>query len=367
MIYIYQRKRWPNFEWNQEKLAPLVAQINHRLGRLIGQMETYGFDLRSEALLRTLTLDVVKSSEIENEILDLNQVRSSIARRLGMNIGGLVPSDRHVEGTVDMMLDATQHFDKPLNKKRLFDWHAALFPTGRSGMYSITVGNWRNDQQGPMQVISGPIGKERVHYEAPAADKIENEMAMFLKWFNQKQNMDPVLKAAIAHFWFVTIHPFEDGNGRIARAIADMQLARADMSSQRFYSMSAQIRKERKAYYDILEHSQKGTLDINEWLEWFFACLDHAVDATESTLSDIIRKARFWETFSKTEFNSRQRLILNKLLDHFEGKLTTSKWAKITKCSQDTALRDIQELMRLNILKKEEGGGRSTSYILTSK
>lgn len=363
--YIYQQKEWPEFTWDQEKLAPILAHLHRRLGRLLGQMQSYGFDLRSEALLRTLTLDVVKSSEIENEILDIDQVRSSIARRLGMQVGGLVPSTRHVDGTVEMMLDATQQFNKPLNRKRLLQWHCALFPTGDSGLYDIIVGKWRDDSNGPMQVISGPIGRERVHYEAPSADKLENEMTAFLTWFNENAPMDPLLKAAIAHFWFVTIHPFEDGNGRIARAIADMQLARADMSNQRFYSMSAQIKKDRNAYYAILEKSQKGTLNITSWLEWFLACLDRALDATENTLSDIIFRARFWEKHVNTKLNDRQRLMLNKLLDNFEGKLTSTKWAKIAKCSQDTALRDIQALIDLNILVKEEGGGRNTSYVLT--
>lgn len=364
VTYIHQLPDWPAFAWDQAKLAPLLAHVNHRLGRLLGQMSTYGFDLRSEALLRTLTLDVVKSSEIENEVLDLDQVRSSIARRLGMDIAGLVPADRYVEGTVDMMLDATQHFNAPLTKQRLFDWHAALFPTGRSGMYSILVGAWRNDSQGAMQVVSGPDGRERVHYEAPAAAKVDAEMTAFLAWFNQDQALDPVLKAALAHFWFVTIHPFDDGNGRIARAIADMQLARADKSSQRFYSMSAQIKKEHKAYYDMLEKSQKGSLNIFAWLEWFLVCIDHALDATETTLSDIIRRARFWEMHTALALNERQRFMLNKLLDDFVGKLNTSKWAKMAKCSQDTALRDIQYLIEQKILVKEIGGGRNTSYVL---
>lgn len=363
--YLHQLKEWPDFTWDQEKLAPLLGKINHRLGRLIGRMETYGFDLRSEALLRTLTLDVVKSSEIENETLDFNQVRSSIARRLGLNIGGLVPSEPRIESTVKMMLDATQHYAKPLTKQRLKDWHTELFAAGHSGFYPILIGDWRTDSQGPMQVVSGPYGKERVHYEAPSADKLEKEMTAFLTWFNQKQAIDPLLKAGIAHFWFVSIHPFEDGNGRIARAIADMQLARADMSSQRFYSMSAQILKERNAYYKILEESSKGTLDISEWLEWFLHCIDHALDVTESVLSDIIRRAQFWEKHAQTDFNERQRMMLNKLLDNFVGKLTTTKWAKITKCSPDTALRDINYLVEHNILEKEPGGGRNTSYVIS--
>jgi Fic family protein len=330
-------------------------------------MEALGFPLRSEAMLQTLTQDVVKSSEIEGEILDREQVSSSIARRLGIEIGALISADRDVEGIVEMMLDATQKYDEPLTQDRLFGWHAALFPAGRSGMHKIAVGAWRDDSSGPMQVVSGAIGKERVHYEAPPAAKLPGEMKAFLDWFEAKDDTDPVLKAAIAHLWFVTIHPFDDGNGRIARAVADMALARSDDSSQRFYSMSAQIRQERNAYYNMLEATQKGDLDVTPWLEWFLACLDRALDGAENTLADVFRKAEFWKRHAGATFNDRQRDMLNRLLDGFEGKLTSSKYAAIEKTSPDTALRDITDLVERGILTKDEGGGRSTSYSLAEK
>lgn len=363
-LYIHQLPDWPAFRWDDKTLSPRLADVRHRQGRLLGRLEGLGFSLRTEALLNTLTLDVLKTSEIEGAVLDAAQVRSSIARRLGVDIGALVPADRHVEGVVEMLLDATQNYDQPLTKERLFSWHAALFPTGYSGMSRITVGGWRSDASGPMQVVSGPLGRERVHYEAPAAAKLETELTAFLDWFNRKEGGDLVLKAALAHFWFVTLHPFEDGNGRIARAIADMMLARSDGTSQRFYSMSAQIRLERKAYYDILETTQKGDLDITNWLAWFLDCLDRALDGTEAQLETVFRKARFWENPATDNLNERQRLVLNKLLDGFEGKLTSSKWAKIAKCSQDTALRDIQDLLTRGILSKDASGGRSTNYLL---
>jgi Fic family protein len=365
--YIHELPKWPHFQWDHDELGSLLASVRHRQGRLLGRMESLGFDLRSEATLQTLTLDVVKSSEIEGEVLDRDQVRSSIAKRLGMDVAGLVPTDRHVEGIVEMMLDATQNNKKDLSARRLYDWHAAMFPTARSGMQKIVVGKWRNNtDDDPMQVVSGPIGKERVHFEAPASALLKEEMRVFIDWFNDKDVAEPVLKAAIAHLWFVTVHPFDDGNGRIARAIADMQLARSDDSSQRFYSMSAQIRKERTAYYDILEKTQKGTLDITDWLNWFLQCLDRALTATEATLSTVLIRANFWKTHEATEFNQRQKQMLSKLMEGFEGKLTTSKWAKITKCSHDTALRDIQDLVEKNVLMKDEAGGRSTGYTLKS-
>lgn len=363
-LYIHERDDWPKFRWSQEPLGTRLAAVRHRQGRLIGRMEALGFPLRAEALLATLTEDVLKSSEIEGETLDKEQVRSSLARRLGMDIGALTPADRHVDGIVEMMLDATQHYERKLTAERLFAWHAALFPTGRSGMTWINVGMWRNDQSGPMQVVSGPIGRERVHYQAPDASRLEKEMRVFLTWFNGSAPLDPALKAAIAHFWFVTLHPFDDGNGRIARAIADMALARSEGSPQRFYSMSAQIRAERRSYYAVLEASQKGELDITPWLEWFLACLDRAFDGAEITLAAVLAKAGFWETHRNTPLNDRQRNVLNRLLDGFEGKLTSSKWAKLTKCSQDTALRDIADLAGHGILVKDVGGGRSTSYSL---
>lgn len=367
MTYIHELKAWPCFEWDPTRLALLLAKIHQQQGHLLGRMEALGFNLRAEAALRTLTLDVIKNSEIENEILDRDQVRSSIARQLGLDIAGLIPSDRNVEGAVEITLDALQDFDQPLTKERLFDWHAALFPLGRSGMRRIVVGAWRDDSQGPMQVVSGPYAHERVHYEAPSAERIDAEMKIFLEWFNEKQPIDPIIKAGIAHLWFITLHPFEDGNGRLARTIADLQLARADGNTQRFYSLSAQIRKDRTSYYKILEKTQKDSLDINEWLEWFLFCLDRALNSTKDSLEGVLNRAHFWETESTSHFNPRQRLMLNKLLDDFRGKLTTSKWATITKCSQDTATRDIQDLIQRDILVKEAAGGRSTSYILKKK
>ncbi len=364
MTYIHQNKDWPKMAWDAERLAGPLAAVRHRQGRLIGRMEGLGFSLRNEAVLQTLTEDVLKSNEIEGEKLDRDQVRSSIARRLGLDVGGLVAVDRHVEGVVETMLDATGHYADPLSQDRLFAWHAALFPTGRSGMAKIAVGRWRGVQSDPLQVVSGPIGREKVHYQAPEAKRVPKEMRAFLKWFNTLPAIDPVLAAGLAHLWFVTIHPFEDGNGRIARAIADMALARSEKSSQRFYSMSAQIRLERKAYYDTLEKTQKGGLDITPWLEWFLGCLDRAIEGAEGVLAGIFHKARFWESRTKKPFNERQRSILNRLFDGLEGKLTTSKWAKLAKCSQDTALRDIDDLVKRGVLVKEPGGGRSTSYAL---
>ncbi|MGQ0739728.1 MAG: Fic family protein [Bacteroidota bacterium] len=364
-VFIHQLARWPSFQWNTEKLLPLLNEVRHQQGKLLGRMERLGFDLQSEATLQTLTLDVLKSSEIEGELLDAAQVRSSIARRLGMEIAGLVHADSDVEGVVEMMLDATQHYDQPLTDERLFGWHAAIFPAGRSGMHKIVTGALRNNPpHDPMQVVSGPMGKETVHYEAPAAALLADEMKKFLQWFNAASDMDAVLKAAIAHLWFVTIHPFDDGNGRMARAIADMQLSRADGTPHRFYSMSAQIRKERNAYYSILEKTQRADLDITEWIEWFLQCLHRSLLASEEILSSVLKKAAFWKKHEKTIFNQRQVLLLNKLLDGFDGKLTTAKWAKIAQCSHDTALRDIQDLLNKKVLAKEAGGGRSTGYVL---
>jgi len=362
--YIHELPDWPEFRWDHKALTEPLASVRHRQGRLVGRMERLGFSLRSEAVLQTLTQEVTKSSEIEGEKLDMDQVRSSIARRLGMDIGALKPADRDVDGVVEMVLDATQKFDLHLTEERLFGWHAALFPTGRSGTARITVGGWRNDSMGPMQIVSGAIGHERVHYEAPGASQLSREMNAFLAWFNNGTGVDPVLKAAVAHLWFVTIHPFDDGNGRIARAVAEMQLARSEHSAQRFYSMSAQIREERDAYYDILEATQKGDLDITPWLLWFLDCLDRAFDRAESALAKVLRKARFWGKHSGIDLNQRQRDVLNLLLDGFTGKLTSSKWAKIEKCSTDTALRDITDLVERGILVKEASGGRSTSYSL---
>jgi Fic family protein len=366
-MYIYELPDWPRFTWDAMQLAEPLAAIRHRQGRLIGSMEALGFNLRQEAVLQTLTADVLKTSEIEGEQLDAEQVRSSIARRLGMDVGALKPADRNVEGVVEMMLDATGHYNQPLTADRLFGWHAALFPTGRSGMTKINTGGWRDDSTGPMQVISGPIGRERIHFQAPPAPQVDGEMNAFLDWFNTDVSNDPVVKAGIAHLWYVTIHPFDDGNGRIARAITDMLLARSENSPQRFYSMSAQIRQERKEYYEILEATQKGPIDITPWMAWFLDCLGSAIDGAHKTLAAVLAKARFWEGIAGTAINDRQRMILNRLLDGFDGKLTTSKYAKLAKSSTDTALRDILYLVESGILVRNAEGGRSTSYELTAK
>jgi Fic family protein len=365
-MYIHELRDWPRFTWNREQFAEPLAAVRHQQGRLIGHMEALGFNLRQEAELQTLTADVLKSSEIEGEKLDAEQVRSSIARRLGMDIGALKPADRNVEGIVEMMLDATRHFDQPLTAERLFAWHASLFPSGRSSMNKIRAGAWRDDSTGPMEVVSGPIGKEKVHFQAPQAKRLDGDMRAFLDWFNANADIDPVLKAGLAHLWFVTIHPFDDGNGRIARAIADMALARSENSPQRFYSMSAQIRQEREAYYDILEKTQKRTLDITPWMDWFLGCLGRAIDGAQTTLGAVLAKARFWESVAGVTINERQRLVLNRLLNGFEGKLTTSKYQKLAKCSQDTALRDILSLVERGILVRNPEGGRSTSYALAA-
>ena len=361
-MYIWQQATWPDFTWDDVALSALLAHANKEQGRLKGKLEAMGFETQGEALLQTLTQDVVKSSDIEGEKLNSAQVRSSIARRLGMDIAGLVPADRNVEGVVEMMLDATQKYDSPLTAKRLFDWHAALFPTGRSGMREIIVGDWRDDSEGPMQVVSGPIGRERVHFEAPPAQQIPEESARSLEWFNQAKQMDPLLAAGLAHLWFISLHPFEDGNGRIARAITDMMLARGENSSQRSYSMSAQIREERDDYYNTLERTQKSSLDITFWQDWFLGCLGRAIEHAHENLDEALKKARFWERYAREPLNERQIKVLNRVMDNFEGKLTSSKWAKIAKCSQDSAGRDIKNLMERGALRKDPGGGRSTSY-----
>lgn len=362
--FIYQQDNWPSFTWRTDEIVNLLSEARNLQGRLIGRMETLGFDLMNEALLGTLTLDVLKSSEIEGELLNHDQVRSSIARRLGIEIAGSVDSDRSVDGVVEMMLDATQNCYDPLTAARLCDWQAALFPTGRSGMFKITVGDWRKDTTGPMQVVSGAMGTEKVHFEAPDSALLDNEMSLFLDWFNNNTETDLVLKAAIAHLWFVTIHPFEDGNGRITRALTDMLLAQSDKSSHRFYSMSAQIQIERKEYYEMLEKTQKSDLDITEWICWFLNCLIKALKSTELLLVSVLYKADFWVKHSNTSINERQKKLLNKLLDGFDGKLSSSKWSKIAKCSKDTAIRDINDLIDKGILQKESAGGRSTNYEL---
>ena len=362
--YIHELAGWPRLTWDVERLQDQLATVRLRQGKLLGRMEAFGFQSRADAALATLTEDVLKSSEIEGERLDKKQVRSSIARRLGIDIGALTPADRNVEGVVEMMLDATQGYQMPLTQERLFAWHAALFPTGRSGMTRIIVGGWRNAASGPMQVVSGPLGREHVHYEAPTADRLAGDMQTFLEWFGGYAPIDPILKAAIAHLWFVSIHPFDDGNGRIARAIADLALARSENSPQRFYSMSAQIRIERSDYYEILEATQRGGLNVTAWIQWFLACLDRAFDGAEAILANVLRKARFWETLGGQPLNARQTTVINRLLEDFEGKMTTSKWARLTKTSTDTALRDIDDLVWRRILFKDAAGGRSTSYSL---
>lgn len=359
--YIYQYENWPHFSWDEQKIQVILGKVRHLQGKIFGQMSALGFSVKEEAVLSTLTVDVIKSSEIEGKRLNYEQVRSSIARRLGIEYAGMVYADRDVEGVVEMILDATQNYNKPLDEERLFGWHAALFPTGRSGMNRIDVGFYRN---GEMQIVSGAMGKEKVHYEAPSPTKMKEEMDVFLNWFNTDLKIDNVLKAAIAHFWFIIIHPFDDGNGRIARALSDLLLALSDDSSQRFYSLSSQILTERKEYYEILKKVQHSNGDITEWLDWFLNCLYCALKTSEGTMQKVLYKSEFWDKHKDTIINSRQRLMLNKLLDGFDGNLKSSKWAKITKCSADTALRDIKDLIEKGILKQEESGGRSTNYEL---
>ena len=359
--YIYEYKNWTNFSWQDKAINVLFGEVRLMQGKIIGQMNALGFSAKEEATLTALTLDVVKSSEIEGELLNFDQVRSSIARRLGINTAGLIPSNRNIEGVVEMMLDATQRYTLPLTEKRLFGWHAALFPTGYSGPYLIEVGQYRT---GEMQVVSGAMGKEKVHFEAVKPELVKTEMDKFLDWFNNENHLDPVLKAAIAHFWFIIIHPFDDGNGRIGRAITDMMLARAESSGERFYSMSSQILTERKLYYEVLQKVQHSSGDITEWIDWFLHCLKNAMLSTENTTQKIVRKAEFWKLHEHTPVNERQRLMLNKLFDDFEGKLQTLKWAKITKTSTDTALRDIKDLVEKGILKQTDEGGRSANYKL---
>ena len=362
--YIHELPEWPAFHWDVEALAPALAAVHEQQGRLLGRMAAVGFDMRTEADYRTMTADVLRTSEIEGEVLDPAQVRSSLAKRLGLDVSGAPHVDRHVDGVVEMLLDATRNCNDKLTAERLFGWHAALFPTGRSGMLKILVGQWRDDSTGPMQVVSGPMGREKVHYEAPAAKRLKKETSAFLKWVNTEKTLDPLLKAGLGHFWFVTLHPFEDGNGRMARAVADLLLARADGSPQRFYSMSAQIRNERKKYYDILELSQRSSLDVTEWLTWFLACLQRSMVASEVMLADVLNKHRFWQTHAKTVLNARQVKVLNKLFQGFEGKLSSSKYAKLAKTSQDSAARDLADLVAKKVMKKAKAGGRSTHYVL---
>lgn len=361
-MYIYQKTDWPAFTWNSDAILPVLSIVRNKQGRLLGKIGSLGFDLRNQANLEILTTEVLKSTEIEGEILDKEQVRSSVARRLGLEINDSKYSDRNVDGMVDLMIDATSNFEQLLTEERLFSWHSALFPSGKSGLRRIATGNWRNDSKGPMQVVSGILGREKVHFQAPEAIRLGHEVRLFLDWFNFENNTDQLIKAAIAHLWFVTIHPFEDGNGRISRAVSEMLLARSDEQSQRFYSMSSQIRKERSSYYQMLETTQKGTLDVTEWIDWFLKCLFRAIESSDHLLEKIIYKHTFWVTHANTDLNDRQRKMINLLLDNFEGVLNTTKWSRITKCSPDTALRDIQELIILGILAKSRQGGRSTSY-----
>lgn len=367
-MWIYDRPNWPDFSWDNQQLTSKLAHIRHQQGRLLGRMENLGFEPRREASLKMITDDIVKSSAIEGEKLDAAEVRSSIARRLGIAVAGISRSNRNVDGFVEMMLDATQKFHEPLTKARLCGWHAALFPTGHSGMHRITVATWRTLKSGPMQVISGPTGREKVHFEAPSANRIEKEMKRFLSWFENRDDIDPVLKAGIAHLWFVTIHPFEDGNGRIARAIADMSLARAEGIAERFYSLSSQIEAERKNYYFQLEKQQRSTLNITAWLIWFLDCMEHALSNAETSLANVLLKAKLWQQLSESPINERQRLIINYMLeDNFKGHMNTSKYAKLAHCSNDTALRDIQDLKARGVLTQNAGRGRSTSYTIKAR
>lgn len=366
MTYIHELTEWPRFTWDTQSLANALAAVRHRQGKHLGRMGALGFDLRTEASLTALTNEVVKSSAIEGEILDIDEVRSSIARRLGLNVAGLSRPGREVEGIVEMMLDATRNFEDPLTPEQLYGWHSALFPTGRSGLYRITVGAWRTDEAGPMQVVSGPMGRKRVHFQAPNAKLLDYEMKKFLDWFNRPSDIDPVIKAAVAHLWFVTIHPFDDGNGRIARAISEKALSRADESKDRFYSMSSSIEAERKEYYIQLESTQRGSLNITSWLAWFLSCLDRAIDVSDTMLGSVLHKARLWQRINTRPVSGRQRNVINRMLEHnWQGHLNTSKYAKLAKCSPDTALRDIKELLERGILIKNKAGGRSTSYRLT--
>jgi Fic family protein len=364
-MYIWQRPEWPDFRWDDARLLKPLAAARLKQGRLLGSMAWLGFDLKLEAQLEALTEDVIKSSEIEGEILDRSSVRSSIARRLGVPDAALAPSDRRTEGVVEMMLDATQNYDAPLTTERLFGWQAALFPTGYSGLHRIKTGTWRDDVEGPMQVVSGPVGRQRVHYQAPPARQLEPEMQRFLDWFNRSDEPEGLLRAGLAHLWFVIIHPFDDGNGRVARAIADQALAQSESSGQRFYGTSSQIRKERTEYYDTLEHTQKGDVDVTAWLVWFVDCFSRAIDGAEEACANVLRKANFWQRYAREPFTERQKMVLNRYLDGFEGKLTAKKWAAIARCSIPTAQRDINDLVERDVLRRNPGGSKKTSYDLT--
>jgi len=364
-VYIWQTDQWPNWRWNWTEVSCPLNEVSHAQGVLLGRLADVGVLLRDQASCAVLSDEVLKTSEIEGEILNVASVRSSVARRLGVDIGAIAPVDRHVEGVVEMVLDASMRSTEPLTQQRLWSWHAALFPTGYSGISKIAIGQWRDDVDGPMQVVSGPLGRRKVHYQAPPADILADEVSRFLAWANADSGEEPLLlKAGLAHLWFVTLHPFDDGNGRIARAVGDLFLARADGSPQRFYSLSAQIQRERKDYYEVLECTQKGTMNVTQWLLWFLGALRRAIDSAQETLDSVVRKARWWQRWAGTSFNARQIKLLNRLLDGFEGKLTSSKWASIAKCSPDTALRDITQLLEWGVLQKMQGGGRSTGYEL---
>lgn len=362
--YIWEDPDWPALRYDAGRLAGPIADVAHAQGKLLGRLTDTPEEIQDQAGLAALTADVVKTSEIEGELLDVASVRSSIARRLGVDIGATVPADRRVDGVVDMILDATVRHCQPVTDERLFGWHAGLFPTGYSGISRVRIGGWRTDETGPMEVISGPYGRQRVHFEAPPAARLDTEMRRFISWFDERSAEPAIVKAGLAHLWFVTIHPFDDGNGRIARALGDLALARADRSTRRFYSVSAQIQRDRKAYYDILERTQKGTLDVTEWLGWFLEAMRRAIASADENVDTVLQKARFWRRWDQTAMNARQITVLNRLLDGFDGKLTSRKWAIITKSSQDTALRDINELIELGALRRSESGGRSTSYEL---
>lgn len=364
IMYIYQQNDWPKFHWDSDKILPILSEVRNLQGKFLGKIQVLGFEELEEAELDALAINVVKSNEIEGEDLDLQEVRSSLANKLGIEIASPLPTDRSVDGLVEMMLDATRKYDTPISEERLFGWHAAMFPNNHSGINKIIVANWRDDSNGPMQVISGAFGREKIHYKAPDAEIIPVEMKRFIKWFNDENTIDSVLKAAIAHLWFVTIHPFEDGNGRIARALTDMLISRSDKSNNRYYSMSAQIRVQRKEYYDVLEITQNGDLDISQWILWFLECMRNALIASEEKLAKTFEKAEFWRRNNSLIMNDRQKKMINMIINGFDGKLTSGKWAKITKCSSDTALRDIQDLIEKNILKKDSEGGRNTNYLL---
>ncbi len=362
--FIHEHPEWPNFVWDSNVLLGPLAEVRHLQGKLIGEMKALGFPAVQNSAIEALVEDVRASSEIEGENLDRNSIRSSLATHLGIEIGGATAYDHRVDGIVQVVLDATQNYETPITAARLFGWHSTLFPTGWSGLRPIRVGQWRDDSGGPMQVVSGPLGREKVHFRAPSAELMHVEMDRFMNWFETEVQLDAILISAVAHLWFITIHPFDDGNGRLARALSDMILARSERSNNRYYSMSSQILIDRNAYYDILEKTQRGDIDVTRWLLWFISCLASAITRSESTINNVKARTKFWDSIRSIEMNNRQQKILTRLLEGFEGKLTTAKWAKLAKCSHDTALRDIHDLLIKGLLQQEEAGGRSTSYSL---